>query len=33
MLVSQYEGSLIEQVGMLKMDFLGLKRSVSLKVR
>lgn len=24
-LVSQYEGSLIEQVGMLKMDFLGLK--------
>ncbi len=24
-LVSQYEGSLIEEVGMLKMDFLGLK--------
>ncbi|MCF0166757.1 MAG: DNA polymerase III subunit alpha [Bacteroidales bacterium] len=25
MLVSQYEGTLIESVGMLKMDFLGLK--------
>jgi DNA polymerase-3 subunit alpha len=25
MLVTQYEGSLIEDVGMLKMDFLGLK--------
>lgn len=25
MLVSQYEGSVIEDVGMLKMDFLGLK--------
>ncbi len=24
-MVSQYEGSLIEKVGMLKMDFLGLK--------
>ncbi|NLD21715.1 MAG: hypothetical protein GX664_04425, partial [Bacteroidales bacterium] len=24
MLVSQYEGSFIEEVGMLKMDFLGL---------
>ena len=24
-MVSQYEGTLIESVGMLKMDFLGLK--------
>lgn len=31
MLVSQYEGSLIEQVGMLKMDFLGLKTLSILK--
>lgn len=30
-LVSQYEGSLIEQVGMLKMDFLGLKTLSILK--
>ena len=30
-LVSQFEGSLIEQVGMLKMDFLGLKTLSILK--
>lgn len=31
MWVSQYEGSLIESVGMLKMDFLGLKTLTILK--
>lgn len=32
MLVSQYEGSLIEKVGMLKMDFLGLTTLSILKI-